>query len=154
MITAPGGRPLSDPVNSEEKEKKMTILTAIHANCSGCGTCRLACAIANRREVNPTLAALCIDARFPEPGDYRIRLCDQCGACAAVCPAEAIGVDDGGVYRIDEAICTGCMECVEACPEGVIAVVRSTSIPIKCTGCLACVEVCPRDAIQTLPAAG
>jgi Fe-S-cluster-containing dehydrogenase component len=46
-------------------------LIAIHENCSGCGTCRLACAIENFQEVNPSKSLLRIEARFPAPGDYR-----------------------------------------------------------------------------------
>jgi ferredoxin len=61
-------------------------LKAVHENCSGCGVCRVVCALENFREVNPAKAALRIEGRFPAPGDYRIHLCDQCGVCAEVCP--------------------------------------------------------------------
>ena len=125
----------------------MKTLKAIHENCSGCCTCRLACALENHREVNPTLAVLRIEGRFPAPGDYRIHLCEQCGVCAEVCPVEAIQAGEDGVYRIDDALCTGCMLCVEACPYGVLVENRHAELPIKCTLCGACVEVCPRDAI-------
>jgi ferredoxin len=91
-----------------------------------------------------------IEGRFPAPGDYRIHLCDQCGACAEVCPVEAIGEDENGVYRIDEDLCTSCMLCVDACPYEVIVENNRTSMPIKCTNCGACVDVCPRDAIETV----
>lgn len=125
----------------------MKTLKAIHENCSGCCTCRLACVLENHRLVNPTLAALRIEGRFPAPGDYRIQLCDQCGACAEACPAEAIYAGEDDVYRIDGDLCTGCMLCVEACPYGVLVENRHTELPIKCTLCGACVEVCPREAI-------
>ena len=132
------------------QNKKDMELKAIHENCSGCCTCRLACALENHREVNPGLAVLRIEGRFPVPGDYRIHLCDQCGACAEVCPVEAIGEDEAGVYRIDEDICTSCMLCVDACPYDVIVENKRTSMPIKCTNCGACADVCPRDAIETV----
>jgi ferredoxin len=125
----------------------VTELKAIHAACSGCGTCRLVCAIENFRLVNPTLAALRIEGRFPAPGDYRIHLCDQCGQCAEVCPVDAIQSDGTGVYRIDADLCTACLECVDACPYGVIFVSPQVDVPIKCTLCGACAEACPRDAI-------
>jgi ferredoxin len=134
-----------DPIPQEQYRVKQ--LKAIHENCSGCGTCRLVCAIENFRLVNPSLAALRIEGRFPAPGDYRIHLCDQCGQCAEVCPVDAIAPDDAGVYRIDDELCTGCLTCVDACPHGVIAVGSHTDVPIKCTLCGACVEACPRDAI-------
>ena len=44
-------------------------LKAIHENCSGCGVCRVVCALENFREVNPAKAALRIEGRFPAPGD-------------------------------------------------------------------------------------
>ena len=94
-------------------------LKAIHENCSGCGVCRLVCALENFREVNPAKAALRIEGRFPAPGDYRIHLCDQCGICAEVCPVEAIEMKDSA-YIIDPEECTGCMQCVEECPHDVL----------------------------------
>ena len=95
------------------------VLQAIHENCSGCGVCRLVCALENFRETNPSKAALRIEGRFPEPGDYRIHLCDQCGVCAEVCPMDAIYMDNG-IYIIDEDECNGCMTCVEECPINVV----------------------------------
>jgi len=121
-------------------------LTAIHENCSGCGVCRLACSLRNYREVTPAMAALKIEGRFPAPGDYRIHLCNQCGQCAEVCPVEAIRLENGA-YLIDADECTGCMLCVEECPNGVIFQHKQMDIPIKCTLCGECAEVCPRGAI-------
>lgn len=123
-------------------------LIATHEKCSGCCTCRLACALENHRTVNPSLAVLRIEGRFPGPGDYRIHLCDQCGACADVCPVEAISVDETGVFQIDEEICTSCLLCADACPYGVLVENKQTSIPVKCVLCGACADVCPRDALQ------
>jgi len=73
-------------------------LIAYHERCSGCSTCRLACAIENFHEVNPSRSLLRIEARFPGPGDYRIHLCDQCGVCADNCPEDAIGLKDGVAF--------------------------------------------------------
>ena len=57
--------------------------------CSGCNTCRLVCALANFKEINPAKAALGIVGHFPGPGTYEIQFCDQCGACAEACPTGA-----------------------------------------------------------------
>ncbi len=122
-------------------------LQTVHEKCSGCSTCRLACALENFREVKPSLSVLRIEGRFPAPGDYRIHVCDHCGACADVCPVEAIQQSESGVFLIDEDECTGCMACVAECPYGVIVERGDTLAPIKCTLCGACAAACPRDAI-------
>jgi ferredoxin len=40
--------------------------------------------------------------------------CSACGACAEVCPSDAITVDD--VAKVDPELCTECGACVEECP--------------------------------------
>lgn len=43
----------------------------------------------------------------------KFETCIQCTACSAVCPHGAIAVHpEQRVYKIDEAKCTGCLECV------------------------------------------
>ena len=121
-------------------------LRAIHANCSGCSTCRLACAIENFQEVNPSKSLLRIEARFPAPGDYRIHLCDQCGECADNCPEDAIQLQDG-VFMVDPDACTGCMICVDVCPRDVMFEQKHSDVPAKCVLCGECARTCPRDAI-------
>jgi ferredoxin len=74
----------------------------IHENCSGCGTCRMACALENFREVNPSKSLLRIEGRFPIPGDYLIHFCNQCGECAEACPVDAIRMESG-VYLVRPA---------------------------------------------------
>ncbi len=122
-------------------------LHAIDKNCSGCGTCRLACAVTNFREINPARSLLRIEARFPAPGDYRIHLCDQCGECADQCPEGAIALE-AGAYIVDPDRCTGCLICVDVCPRGVMFTHPQSDIPVKCTLCGECVQTCPRHAIE------
>ena len=121
-------------------------LRAVHEKCSGCGTCRLACAIENFQEVNPSKSLLRIEGRFPAPGDYRIHLCDQCGECADCCPEDAIQLDNG-VFIVDQDACTGCLTCVEVCPRDVMFEQKDSDVPAKCILCGECARVCPRDAI-------
>lgn len=42
-------------------------------------------------------------------------LCDVCGTCVAVCPVDAIVINETYV-TIDEEKCIKCMNCVQACP--------------------------------------
>ena len=121
-------------------------LIAINENCSGCGTCRLACAITNFQEVNPSKSVLRIEARFPAPGKYRVHLCDQCGVCADNCPEDAIQLDKGA-YLVDPDTCTGCGICVEVCPRDVMFEHPDSDVPAKCTLCGECALTCPRGAI-------
>ena len=121
-------------------------LKVFHENCSGCGTCLLACAIENFQEVNPSKSVLRIEARFPAPGNYRIHLCDQCGVCADNCPEDAIQLENG-VLLVNPDTCTGCLICVEACPHEVMFEQPLSGVPAKCTLCGECALTCPRGAI-------
>ena len=40
--------------------------------------------------------------------------CIACGACADLCPVEAIS--DGDIYSIDENACIDCGACADQCP--------------------------------------
>lgn len=122
-------------------------LIAIHNKCSGCGACRLACAITNFQEVNPSKAVLRIEGRFPAPGDYRIHLCDQCGVCADNCPEDAIQLENGAAFLVDPAACNGCGICVAVCPHDVMFELPDSDVPVKCTLCGECAITCPRGAI-------
>ena len=44
--------------------------------------------------------------------------CVGCGACADVCPNNAITVDD--VAKIDKSKCVDCGACIDECPSGAI----------------------------------
>ncbi|GAB6157404.1 4Fe-4S binding protein [Desulfotomaculum varum] len=123
------------------------------ARCSGCRTCQVICSLHNFKENNPKKAAVKIIGHFPAPGRYEIKICNQCGLCAAVCPAEAIQETDG-VYRIDKEKCTGCGACVEACPSDAMVWHPAEQAPIKCVACGQCVELCQRGAIYDADARG
>jgi ferredoxin len=43
--------------------------------------------------------------------------CSGCGACAAVCPTDAITVTSDGSVATDAAACMMCMACVAKCPQ-------------------------------------
>jgi len=69
----------------------------------------------------------------------------------AACPEKAISQDPiSGVVSIDETRCSGCGECMEACPYGAMALHPDTGIAMKCDLCGGnpeCVLHCPFGAI-------
>lgn len=58
------------------------------------------------------------------------------------------------MYRVDEAICKGCGDCVEACPAGAIALVdeRAHIDAVRCADCGSCAAACPQGAITMITA--
>ncbi|HKI35946.1 MAG TPA: 4Fe-4S dicluster domain-containing protein [Gemmataceae bacterium] len=97
------------------------------------------------------------------------RACVHCSdaPCQAVCPPGAITFLDDGIVQIHHDRCTGCMQCVPACPFEVIVMCdpahpddkKSPAFPdhgvaTKCDRCLtkaedvapACVSGCPYGA--------
>ncbi len=58
--------------------------------------------------------------------------CTRCGACAEVCPYNAVELVDSK-YVIDEIICEGCLTCSLVCPEKAIRRRRVASGKIRIT---------------------
>lgn len=91
--------------------------------------------------------------------------CIGYGDCAAVCPQNAVCIEDG-VAHIDTRSCVGCGLCKDACPQGIIrlmpdkervAVICSSHAPGAvtrrectngCIGCKKCEKVCPKGAVK------
>jgi len=52
--------------------------------------------------------------------------------------------------QIDQKKCVACGICVDACPQGVLALLEGKLIfkhPQDCTYCATCEESCPHDAV-------
>ena len=120
-----------------------------NAKCSGCNACRVACSLNLFGENNPKKAALVIEPHFPAPGVYTVRVCTQCGDCAAVCPTEAIRKNDKGAYYVVAEDCNLCEACVPECPEDVMFVnAKYSATAWKCDLCGDCVSVCGTSALS------
>ena len=92
--------------------------------------------------------------------------CLSLGTCKAVCPFDAVELDDEGLVHIDVKKCTGCGKCVEACPVNIIELVsKDMKVHIRCSShdkgkkaksvcevaciaCQLCVKRCPSAAIH------
>lgn len=86
------------------------------------------------------------------------------GDCAAVCPQDAITIENG-VAKVNPRKCIGCGICVRTCPSSVIRLINDTSrVVVKCSnhdkgaqtrkccsngciGCMKCQKTCPHGAI-------
>lgn len=65
-------------------------------------------------------------SRYHEAGTVEIdeQTCQQCGQCAAICPAEVLREENGQVrVRVDSSFgCIACGHCMMVCPEGSVTV--------------------------------
>jgi Fe-S-cluster-containing dehydrogenase component len=91
---------------------------------------------------------------------YMHSICQHCddAPCIKSCSVEAIYKRDDGLVIIDPTKCTGCKNCVDACPYNVIFFNEDLNIAQKCTGCAhlldngwtetRCTDACPTLAIR------
>jgi Fe-S-cluster-containing hydrogenase component 2 len=75
-------------------------------------------------------------------------LCDQCGDCVIVCPADALKRNKSGVVMIDKHLCVGCYMCIGFCEKGAFQRHQGWLEPYKCTACGICVRACPHAALE------
>ena len=59
-------------------------------------------------------------------------------------------IEPNKAFLVDLALCDGCGECVEACPETAITLNdgKASINDILCNGCGACIPACPNDALD------
>ena len=90
-------------------------------------------------------------------------MCQHCdeAPCLAACPVEgAIYKREDGLVIIDPTKCTGCKNCVDACPYHAIYFNEDLNLAQKCTGCAhlldrgwkepRCVDACPTECLKLL----
>ena len=113
------------------------------AECMACLECVRACSTAFYKEFNQDLSCIQVVAKGT---GAKPMTCIQCGKCARVCEHEAITQNPKtGVYMINKKLCTGCGECVAACP---MKVMTLGDVATKCISCGICAKACPMDILS------
>ena len=130
--------------------------------CIGCFTCELACKQEHDLPVGPRWIRVIQDGPNPIPGglqlDFYPVVCKHCEdpKCAEACPEEAISKRADGTVTIDLALCTGCKNCIDGCPFGLMDFDEETGKASKCDLCVerlkqglepSCVAFCPGKAL-------
>lgn len=83
--------------------------------------------------------------------------CNGCGACARICPADAISGEKKKMHIIDEDLCIECGACGRICPQSAVldaegepcTMIKRTEwlkpeiILGTCIACGICVDACP-----------
>jgi Fe-S-cluster-containing dehydrogenase component len=153
----------------------MKAFTIDVARCNGCYNCQVACKDEHCGNDWAPYAR-----PQPETGQFWLKLnefirgtvpkvkmhylpvlCMHCqnAACKKACPVSgAIYQREDGLVIIDPAKCTGCRNCVDACPYGAIYFNENLNLAQKCTGCAhlldsgwkepRCVDACPTEALK------
>ena len=112
-----------------------------------CGhECEEACAAKVFKLDGRSGAALHIEALAD--GQSAAILCDQCGDCVTVCPADALRRNRQGVVVIDKSLCVGCYMCIGFCEKNAFQRSPNWLEPYKCTACGLCVKACPHSALE------
>jgi len=141
--------------------KKVTLLSDIDL-CTGCRACETAC----KQEHNLPVETKWMSVVRVGPHEIGGKLfmdfvpmhCRHCEnpACMKACPVDAISKRADGIVLFDEDTCTGCEECVQACPFGAAQFNPELGVAQACNLCYdrldqgfipVCAQNCPTEAL-------
>ncbi len=110
--------------------------------------CEHACATKVFKLVDRASAAININTSPDE--ENPVVICNQCGDCMAVCPADALKRNKLGVVIVDKKLCVGCYMCIGFCEKNAFKRSPIFFEPYKCISCGICVKVCPNNALEII----
>ena len=131
-------------------------------DCVGCNACEVACKQEHDLPIGPRWIRVYPDSPQQIEGKLQLRYivthCMHCSSpsCKDACPVEAITKRENGLVLIDEGLCIGCKDCIEACPLGVMQFDEERGVAQKCDLCVdrldkglqpACIAACPSHCI-------
>lgn len=122
--------------------------------CIGCRICDLICSFVKEKGFNPLLSR--IRTIRIEPSFNMSIACCLCEdpICVTSCPTKALSKEEKtGIILIDEAKCSGCAWCIEACEFGAIALhptKKTVFVCDLCGGAPKCIQYCPTSALMFL----
>lgn len=133
-------------------EPKMVMVKTAD-RCTGCRLCELACSFYHTGVFRPALSRIKVKLLSKEGFSFPL-VCLQCkdAACIASCEPGAIDKNKKtGALVIDLKKCTGCKQCLSACPYGGMGYDVESDNPIACDLCQGdpkCVKSCFSKAIE------
>ena len=147
---------LSVPFGGSEltEEKNPIWIMRDYSKCSGCRKCEIACSLFHENRIWPEASRIRVFMLVP--GLEFPHLCVQCDdyPCVEKCPTEALSISSetsGVLTDVDK--CTGCGQCIEACP-GSIPHMHPTRKHVLicdlCDGNPQCVKVCQEGGWNAL----
>lgn len=118
--------------------------------CIGCYSCMLACAREVMKSFSPQYAALRIRTRGGLQSKLTADICRACKnpPCAEACGYKALVPREGGGVKLVPEKCTGCGDCIPACPVGYIQMNPRTEKIIMCIHCGICAKYCPHGVLK------
>jgi len=123
-------------------------LVADSSRCSGCGACETTCSMARYKVEDREKSAIRISS--DGQGGFCVTVCDQCGACMAMCSVMALRKARIGVVLPDNKSCVGCLICVAECPRDTMRYHDDLPTPFKCIACGLCAKQCPSGALTII----